>query len=240
MKKTAVIIGASSGIGEALAYHLATKNYRLVLTARRLEKLQSIKQSLKTECIIREIDVSHPEAAIRILKKIIKEVGKIDLLIISVGTGFINSDLNFAKEQQTIDVNVSGFTAIAGEVFKHFTENGSGHLVGISSILTLRGNSDAPAYNASKAFMSNYLEGLRFKAAKQNLNIIVTDIRPGYVDTAMAEGDNLFWVSSSEKAAHQIYNAIKNKKKVVYITKRWRLIAWFMQMTPDFFYRSFF
>jgi short-subunit dehydrogenase len=69
-------------------------------------------------------------------------------------------------------------------------------------------------------------------ASKSNSSIHVTDVRPGFVDTAMAKGDGLFWVSPVEKAAEQIYAAIKRKKKVVYISKRWRLISYILETIP--------
>lgn len=112
----------------------------------------------------------------------------------------------------------------------------SGQLVGISSIAAIRGDGDAPAYSASKAFVSNYMEGLRKKVTKLGLIITVTDIQAGFVDTAMAKGDGLFWVASPQKAAQQIYNAIERKRKHVYITKRWRLVGWLMKAMPAFIY----
>lgn len=72
--------------------------------------------------------------------------------------------------------------------------------------------------------------------AKSGYSIIVTDIQPGFVDTAMAKGDGLFWVASPQKAAGQIYKTIVRKKKHSYITKMWRLIAWFLKLVPDFIY----
>ena len=86
---------------------------------------------------------------------------------------------------------------------EHFQNRRAGHLVGISSIAALRGNPEAPAYGASKAFMSNYLQGLRHRFAKQRLPIVVTDVQPGFVDTAMAKADHKFWVASPQKAATQ-------------------------------------
>ena len=71
----------------------------------------------------------------------------------------------------------------------------------------------APAYNASKAFVSNYMEGLRQKVRKPNLPITVTDIQPGLVDTAMAQGEGLFRVAPPEKAARQIHEVIKRRRK---------------------------
>ena len=71
----------------------------------------------------------------------------------------------------------------------------------------------------------NYTEGLRQKAAKLPYPLYLTDIRPGFVDTAMAKGEGLFWVTPLDKAVRQIYKAITRKKKIYYISKRWRYIA---------------
>ena len=78
----------------------------------------------------------------------------------------------------------------------------------------------------------NYLEGLRQKAKKLNSDISVTDIRPGFVDTEMAKGEGLFWVAPVEKASRQIFNAINRKKRVAYVTKRWRFIASVLKHLP--------
>ena len=84
--------------------------------------------------------------------------------------------------------------------------------------------------------MANYLEGLRSKAVKSGTDITVTDIQPGFVDTAMAKGEGQFWVAPPEKAASQIFDAIKAKRSHAYITKRWRIVAWFLKIVPDFIY----
>ena len=131
---------------------------------------------------------------------------------------------------------MSGFTALAVVCMNYFIQRKTGHLVGISSIASIRGSDSCPAYNASKAFMSNYLEGLRVKARKSKLDISVTDIQPGFVDTAMAQGEGLFWVASPSKAANQIFRAIQQKKKRVYITKRWAIIAWLLKVLPSCLY----
>jgi short-subunit dehydrogenase len=115
---------------------------------------------------------------------------------------------------------------------RYFKEQGYGHLVNISSVAGIRGNGIAPSYNATKAYQINYLEGLRLNAYKSKKNIYVTDVRPGFVDTAMAKGDGLFWVALVEKAAQQILDAIKRKKNIVYITKRWRLIGYILKLLP--------
>lgn len=133
---------------------------------------------------------------------------------------------------------MTGFVAMVNVAFKYFVKRGVGHIVGISSIASLRGNGSAPAYNASKSFVSNYLEGLRQKAYKLGIPIIITDIQPGFVDTAMAQGEGLFWVASPEKAALQIYKKIVVKKKHAYISKRWRSIAWLLKIMPNWLYNK--
>ncbi len=80
------------------------------------------------------------------------------------------------------------------------------------------------------------MDGLRNKIAKQRLPITITDIQAGFVDTAMAQGEGLFWVAAPEEAARQIYQAIKGKKKHAYITRRWVLLAWLFKVIPDWIY----
>jgi short-subunit dehydrogenase len=122
----------------------------------------------------------------------------------------------------------------------YFLSKGNGHLAVISSISSLRGSSECPAYNASKSFVSNYLEGMQCKAKKSGANVCVTDIKPGFIDTAMAQGEGLFWVMPVSVAAHQIHKAIKAKKKSVYITKRWALIAFLLKRLPKSLYTKWF
>jgi len=87
-------------------------------------------------------------------------------------------------------------------------------------------------------FVCNYLEGLRHIAIKSRKPIFVTDVQPGFVKTPMSRGNNLFWISTVEKAASQIYDAIVKKKKHAYITKRWRLVAWLLKIVPDWIYNK--
>ena len=234
--KKAIILGASSGIGRAIAKILAADGYALGLAARRLALLVELQQEIGSQALVKQIDVADTRQAMAQFSELIREMGDVDLVVISAGTGFINPDLNLDKENETIAVNVAGFTAISNVATHYFLEKGAGHLVNISSIAALRGSRDAPAYNASKAFESVYLQGLQQKIARLRLPIIITDIQPGFFDTPMAQGDGLFWVASPEEAARQIHQAIKRKKSHAYITKRWRLIAWFFKFAPDWIY----
>ena len=168
------------------------------------------------------------------LNELTEEIGGIDLLILSSGIGDINAELNFEIEKRTIETNVLGFTCVSDWAFNYFEKQKFGHLVAISSIAGIRGNRQATSYNATKAYQINYLEGLRQKAKNLKMEIFVTDIRPGFVNTEMAKGEGLFWVASVEKASKQIYNAISKKRKIVYVTKRWGIIATILKRIPNF------
>ncbi|MFH1744400.1 MAG: SDR family NAD(P)-dependent oxidoreductase [bacterium] len=233
----AIIIGATSGIGEALARELLGNGYILGLTGRRIERLEEFHRQHPESTHVKPMDVAQPSEAIHHFQELIEEMGGVDLIVINSGVGFINPDLKWEHEKQTIDVNVSGFTAIAGAAMQYSSNQGSGHIVGISSVAALRGNGGAPAYCASKAFISNYLQGLRQKTAKMKIPVHITDIKPGFVDTPMTRGqEGMFWVASADKAAKQIHSAIQKRKTNAYVTKRWRLIAWLFRMLPDWIY----
>ncbi len=233
----AIIIGASSGIGRELAKILDSHGYNVGIAGRRLNLLRDLQSTLTNNSYIKQIDVSVAGDAQRKLKELINRMGSVNLIVISAGVGYINPDLDWPQETETIAVNVVGFAAITNVAFNHFKEQGYGHLVGISSIAALRGSDEAPAYNASKAFISNYLEGLRKKVVKTNIPIRITEIQPGLVDTAMAKGDGLFWVATPQKAAYQIFEAIEEKKAHAYITRRWRVIAWLLKILPEALYQ---
>ncbi|OGF45774.1 MAG: oxidoreductase [Candidatus Firestonebacteria bacterium RIFOXYA2_FULL_40_8] len=236
--KKAIIIGASSGIGRELAKIFASNGYEVGIVARRTGLLDELKAEMTVNTYTAAIDITNTDIVIRSLEYLIKEMSVVDIVVISAGIGYINPELDWSKDKETIDTNVSGFAAIAGTAMKYFAQKKSGHLVGISSIAGIRGSNECSAYNASKAFMSNYLEGLRKKSEKEKMDITITDIQPGLVDTAMAKGEGLFWVAPPKKAAKQIYKAILKKKKKAYITKRWAIIAWVLKIIPDFIYNK--
>lgn len=230
--KRAIVIGATSGIGKELAKMLVDNNYVVGITGRRTILLEELKSENPTSYFVKTLDITDAEQTEQRLNELKTEIGGLDLLILSSGIGDLNHNLDFEIEKRTIETNVIGFSLITNWAFNYFEEQKFGHLVAISSVGGLRGSRQAPAYNATKSFQMNYLEGLRQKAKKLNTNIFVTDIRPGFVDTDMAKGEGLFWVSKVEKATQQIFNAINRKKRVAYVTKRWRIIASILKIIP--------
>jgi short-subunit dehydrogenase len=236
--KKAIIIGASSGIGKELALLLANNQYQVGITGRRTDLLLELKQQKPEQFFVKTFDTTDTASVPGHLDALQQELGGLDLLVLSSGTGDLNDSLNFEIEKRTLDTNVSGFTCVAVWAFNYFEKQKHGHLTAISSIAGIRGSRVAPSYNATKAFQINYLEGLRQKASKLNLPVTVTDIRAGFVNTAMAKGEGRFWVASVEKAAAQIWDAINRKKGVAYVSKRWWLIAQLLKALPRFVYEK--
>ncbi|HEY1047777.1 MAG TPA: SDR family NAD(P)-dependent oxidoreductase [Bacteroidia bacterium] len=234
--KNAIVIGASSGIGAELSKVLTQNHYKVIASGRRTELLSDVRSFAPDLINYHFMDVKDLKSTKQTLENLKSELGTIDLLVICAGTGDINHELNSEIELNTVDTNVLGFTNIATWAFNLFAEQGHGHLVGISSIAGIRGSRHAPAYNASKAYQINYLEGLKQKAKKLKLPVYVTDIRPGFVDTDMAKGEGLFWVTPTAKAAKQIYNDIKNKRNTAYVSRRWELVAAVLSLIPEFLY----
>lgn len=166
-----IIIGSTSGIGLELAKVFCQNNYHVGIVGRRSELFPEIHNLIPTNVHFKRIDVSKTEEAMNLLNELIAEMGGVNIIIISSGIGFINPELEWAKEKDTININVSGFAAIANVAYKYFCTKGNGQIVGISSIAAIRGGGSSPAYNASKAFVSNYLQGLRQKASRMKMPI---------------------------------------------------------------------
>jgi short-subunit dehydrogenase len=232
----AIVIGATSGIGKALAQLLVERGYRVGITGRRTELMEELRIQNPQAYVVEFMDIAKQDEARDIFNRLVEAMGGVDLVVVNSGTGKRNEELDWAIDKQIIDVNVAGCVAIANAAMHVFFKQRRGHLVGISSIAALRGSRFVPTYPASKAFFSTYLHGLRHKVGHKKLPITITDIQPGFVDTAMAQGDHVFWRAPTRKAAEQIYQAIVKKKKHAYITKRWRLIAWLLKILPDRIY----
>jgi short-subunit dehydrogenase len=233
--KRIIIVGGTSGIGRKMAELYAAAGNIVGITGRRKEMLDEIENiypgKIKTECF----DVTGNENIER-LTSLIQKIGGLDILVYSSGIGELSKGLDWETDKLTVDTNVNGFIEITNWAFNYFTRQGYGSMAVISSIAANRGNSWAPAYSASKAFQSNYFEALAIKSKRMKKDIGITCIEPGFVDTKMAKGNKRFWLVSLEKAAEQIITAIEKKKRKVYVSKRWWLVAKVMRWTPFWIY----
>ena len=229
--KKAIVIGGTSGIGKAFGELLLRKNYKVALAGIERDSLDDLKRNYSSVLEVKYFDCITERASEK-LAELVNRLGGLDLLVFSAGIGHLNKNLGFEVENHANKVNVLAFTEVIDWGYRFFEIQGSGHLVGISSIAGLFGYGQAPAYNAAKSYQITYLEGLRQKARKAGKSIVVTDIRPGFVDTDMSKDLKRFWVASPEKAARQIYDTVKSGKGVGYITRRWLLIAMLLKSLP--------
>ncbi len=236
--RKAIVLGATSGIGRSVARLLVKEGYSVGITGRRTQLLEEL-QSENPECyIIETFDITDTENVAKHLEKLIEKLGGLDLMIINSGTGNRNETLDFSIEERTIRTNISGFTAVADWTFNYFRQQECGHLAVVSSVAGIRGLRFAPAYGASKAYQISYMQALRNKAKKLGLPVTVSDIRPGFVDTVMAQGEGIFWVAPVEKAARQIVASLLRKDEIIYVSRRWKWVAGMIRIIPRKFYEK--
>ena len=228
----AIIIGATSGIGEEMARQMLADGWKVGVTGRRLERLEALQSAHPGRVEIAGMDVTQPLEAEAALAAMVETMGGVDMIVLSSGIGIFNKGLETRPELDTIDVNVVGFTHLATWAMRHFAQAGRGHLVIISSIASRRGDRAAPAYNASKAYQASYAQGLRKWAVRRGLDITVTDVQPGFVDTAIVQG-KVFWLQPVDKAVRQIMAGVRAKRSRVVVTKRWATVAWMLQRLPE-------
>jgi short-subunit dehydrogenase len=237
MSKKILIVGGSSGIGRRLAELYAAEGHEVGVIARRENLLIDLQKKFPDKILIKKADIADETISQSIIELITVLKG-IDIVIVAASIVNFNNDLLPEPETETIDINIRGYSKVLATAWQYFKEKGNGHIVGITSIAAARGNKVAPAYHASKAFQSIYLESLRVKAKYEKNNIIVTELTPGYINTAMGKGERLFWVASLDKAARQAKKAIEKKKARAFITKRWWFVYHFQRLLPIFIYDS--
>lgn len=235
MSKKILITGATSGIGKELAIQLAAEGNKVGLVGRRTEKLQDIKDQIGDLCFVRTLDVTDTKKAEKMYTELIEEMGGLDLMILNAGIGIAKTIAPWRADRDTIEVNVLAFAHGCHFAFDYFMKQGHGQIAGMSSIASHLATHRAAVYTASKHFISNYMTGFKQKAKRVDADISITDIRPGFVKSEMtARNKGMFWVADTDKAVRQMIKAIKKKRKTVYITKRWQLIAWIARLTPQF------
>jgi short-subunit dehydrogenase len=235
--KKIIIIGATSGIGKELAEIYLQQGCVVGITGRRKELLNEMQTKYATQIITACFDVRDEDALVH-LKKLIEQLGGVDVFIYNAGVGEVSTWPSATIDIDTYEINVKGFMQLVPYIISYFMKQQRGHIAATSSVAGNRGNSWAPAYSASKAFISIYLEGLYMKVKKLKLPIHITDIQPGFVKTKMSQGNKQFWVATPQQAARQIYKAIEKKKWRVYITHRWKIIAFIMRIAPSWLYHK--
>ena len=231
--KRAIVIGASSGIGFEVAQLLLSEGWKVGVASRRMELLQKVGNVEVAE----QIDVNDPDAS-KQLREMINQMGGIDLFFYAAGVGKQNRDLKEDIELMTTTTNGLGFVRMIGEAFRYFAERGEGHIAAINSIAGTKGLGPAPSYSATKAMQNGYLQALEQQANARGLNIYFTDIRPGFVDTALLNGDFHYpMLMKPDIVAQKIVKAINHKKHICVIDWKYRVLTMAWRRIPRFIWR---
>ena len=237
MNKIAVIVGASSGIGREVAKLLLADGWRIGVAARREQQLQELKATAPERVETMTIDVTMPDAGERLLS-LIERLGGMNLYFHASGIGKQNRTLEANIELQTIETNAVGFTRMIGTAYRYFAEKGEGHIAAITSIAGTKGLGPAPAYSATKALQATYLQSLEQQANQRGLKICFTDIRPGFVDTALLN-DNFPYpmLMKPEKVARDIVRSIYRRRHIRVTDWRYRILTFFWKLLPNCLWR---
>ena len=229
--KKAIIIGATSGIGQEVAKCLLLDGWQIGVAGRRQSALENLQRAAPDQIQIQALDVTQEDAGEK-LNMLIDKVGGMDLFLLSSGIGFQNTNLNMEVELNTAYTNVEGFIRMVDTAFIYFRKSGGGHLAVISSIAGTKGLGVAPAYSATKRFQNTYIEALAQLARMQHLDIHFTDIRPGFVATDLLKSGKYPMLMKADRVAQHIIKALREKRRVVVIDGRYRVVVFFWRMIP--------
>jgi len=228
----AIVIGASSGIGQAVARQLISAGWQVGVAARRVELLQDL-----GAVAVEQIDVTSDDASEN-LQRLITKTGGMDLFFYASGIGRQNRELQEAIELSTLQTNGVGFTRMIGVAYRYFARQGRGHIAAITSIAGTKGLGPAPAYSATKALQNVYLQALEQQAHARGLDIRFTDIRPGFVDTALLSGDFHYpMMLKPDQVASEILCALRRRQHIRVIDWRYRLLTALWRRIPRFLWR---
>ncbi len=239
----AVVIGASSGIGEAIARRLAVDGSRVALVARRRDRLEVIAAEIdaavgESRALVVEHDVRDHETPAELVQYIARELGGLDLAVYAAGVmhEVAPDEYDTAKDLDMLDVNLGGAIAWLNPIADRFARLGRGTIVGIGSVAGDRGRVGAPAYNTSKSGLATYLEALRNRIHRTGARVVT--IKPGFVDTSMTAGKTgLLWLISADRAAEIILSKARRISGTAYVPARWRVLMGVIRRIPSWLFR---
>jgi NAD(P)-dependent dehydrogenase (short-subunit alcohol dehydrogenase family) len=239
---TCIVVGASSGMGAALARRLALEGRRVALLARREADLHAVAATIESALGAGRVrsyvhDVLDTASVEALFDRVEQELGEADELYYAAGVmpevGIDEFDL--AKDELQLRVNALGCIAWGNAAARRFRPRGRGMVLGISSVAQDRGRVGKPGYHASKAAMDTYLESLRNRLWRHGVQ--VTTIRPGFVETPMTRGLQLKGAISADSAAERILRARDRRATIAYVPFKWRVIMAVIRAIPSFLFR---
>jgi short-subunit dehydrogenase len=241
--KRIVVVGATDGLGKALAAEYASRGGWVALVGRGREKLEAVRAEIAgrfpdatvtaVACDLRERERIAPA-----FREAVASIGHCDLFLFNAGVMFHGDGVTSEPERdrETMEVNAVAAVEMLGYAANYFRAAGRGQIAGISSIAGDRGRKGNPAYNASKAALTTYLEGLRNRLFPYG--VTVSTVKPGFIGTKMTAGKaGLFWVVAPEEAARIVADRLERRHEVFYVYRRWGLLGLALRHVPRFLFK---
>ena len=238
---TALILGATSDIGQAIAVKFAKEGYDLQLAARNTEDIRSLSSDCSLrfgiKCSVHEFDATNMDSNVLFYDSL---VVKPDVSVMVFGymddNQLVTNDRH--KLFNTIHVNFTGAVSILNIISRDYLLRKKGTIAGISSVAGERGRATNYVYGSAKAGLTAYLSGLRNECF--NSNVHVTTILPGFVYTRMTENMKLppLLTATPQLVADAVFTAVGKKKDVVYVKWMWRWIMLIIRSIPEFMFKK--
>ena len=235
--ETAIVVGASSGIGEALVRKLASEGTKVAALARRDSELQALAKAFEGRVFPYVHAVRNFSEAPVLFDRIKAELGSVDLLVYNAGVmpRVEESEYNFEKNRQMVEVNLIGAMAWMDPAAAYMEARRSGTLCGISSVAGDRGRRGNPGYHASKAGFTTYLESLRNRLTHRGVRVVT--VKPGPVKTAMTDGLKMPLMISAEECADGVLSLAKASTTEGYVPVAWGPIMFVIRSIPSVLFR---
>lgn len=241
ISKKVIVVGGITDIGRELAKQCLQKGYTVGFLDENKIQLEAFKTLENDNLVIEQADFADAEQSRLKLQHLIDALGGMDICIIAISTAPEVSHYGLLKEgdipwnlaRETIVTNILVAAALSNLAFNYFLDQGAGHLVGVSSLDALSGHPGCPAYTASKAFMANYLGGMRKKMRLLKYSdIFITDLRWSFIQDSK-QSLTIGWVETPQEAALHMMEAIEQKKAVAYIMSKMSFIIWGLLAVPS-------
>lgn len=233
---TAIVIGASSGIGEAMVKKLAAGGTRVAAVARRKAELDRLVEAGGGKVVGYVHDVKDHASASALFERMVAELGGCDLLLYNAGVmpRVTESEYDFDKDREMVEVNLLGAMRWLDLGAVYMEARGSGTLAGISSVAGDRGRRGNPAYHATKAGLTTFLESLRNRLSRKGVNVVT--VKPGPTRTAMTEGLKLPLLVDADVAADGALAIIRSGGQG-YVPAIWMPIMLIIRHIPSILFR---
>lgn len=239
---TCIVVGASSGIGLAVARRLCLSGRKVAMLARREAELRAQVATAndvlgRTAAHAYVHDAADLDAAEPLFARIEQDLGPVDELhyVAGVMPEVAADEFDLAKDRLQVQVNLLGCIAWGNAAARRFLSRKAGCIVGVGSVAGDRGRAGRPVYNASKAGMDTYLEALRNRLWRHGVQ--VTTIRPGFVATPMTAGLPLKGAIPADRAAELILRARDRRAAIAYVPGKWRPIMFVIRNIPSIVFR---